>query len=278
MGLGLAAHPSFDAVVATLKSAHGGTNSSDPIFLDLGCCVGQDMRSLVYADVPGSRLVGVDIDATYLDIGYELFRDRNKLGAQFIVADIFTLEYSEPPSSNPNGLTPLIGRVSTLWASAFLHLWRLSGQKTVCRKILLLMRDEPGVRILGRQAGSKIPAEVKHITNPGEGLMYRHNPETLKKMWCEILDASEDQSTGVLRSARYGSWRIHSFFEGDGSAEAQEQKKKTMKNRKTDLEWLTKVVIDSEGTDAQQGKGEGAENTRDGNKMYFLFWEIERIG
>ena len=276
MGLGLAAHPSFDAVVTALKSPDGSLDKSDPIFLDLGCCVGQDIRSLVHAEVPDTRLVGVDIDHAFLDIVYELFRDRNRLRSQFIVADIFTLEHPEPPSSNPNGLSPLVGQVSILWASAFLHLWNLSGQKTVCRKILLLMRNEPGVRILGRQAGSKVPTQVKHLTNPGEGLMYRHNSETFKKMWCEILDASEDQNSGILRSTRYGNWRVHSFFEGDDSAEAQEQKKKLLKNRKTDLDWLKKVIVDSEAADARKGEGHG-EDVRSEDKMYFLFWEVERI-
>lgn len=60
--------------------------------MDLGCCVGQDTRSLSYAGVPGSRILGVDLERSFVDIGYDLFRDKDRLGAQFVQADIMKLE------------------------------------------------------------------------------------------------------------------------------------------------------------------------------------------
>ena len=57
-------------------------------FLDVGCCLGQDIRKLRFDGVPGERLFGAEINNGFIDLGYQLFRDRDTLGAKIMVADI----------------------------------------------------------------------------------------------------------------------------------------------------------------------------------------------
>ncbi|KAK4444207.1 methyltransferase, partial [Podospora aff. communis PSN243] len=47
-------------------------------FLDIGCCLGHDIRKLVFDGVPGENLTGVELRREFIDLGYELFRDRGR--------------------------------------------------------------------------------------------------------------------------------------------------------------------------------------------------------
>ena len=283
--------PSQDASTKSdFKRSISENDPSEPLFLDLGCCVGQDVRSLAYAGVSGSRLIGVELEPAFVEIGYKLFRDREKLTARFLIGDILTLEESPPspltainesqpdPFSPSKGhvLSPFVARISVIWVSAFLHLWDLQGQENVCRKILTLLHDEPGVRVLGRQVGNKTPAEIKHVTNKG-GLMYQHNPESFKGMWARVLGhKGEIEATGSLESTSHGRWEVSAWFEEDKPAQAQQQRT----DGQSDSDWLTKVAAESAGISvADAKKAKLADETGDkDSRTYFLVWEAERVG
>ncbi|MCJ1360393.1 MAG: hypothetical protein MMC33_010398 [Icmadophila ericetorum] len=290
MSLGLAAHPSFGALVSILKTSDATESkdrSSSQLLVDIGCCVGQDIRSLVYAGVPGSRIVGVDLDPAFVQLGYSLFRDKEKLGAQFLFGDLLTLNSSNETSSmatdttsspvfSSSDLSGLIGRVSIVWAAAFLHLWDLPGQIAICHKMLMLLQDKPGVRILGRQVGSRDPGLVVHITNKG-GLMYKHNPDSFRKMWDEVLGQTY-QGDGISLDRSREKWNITAWFEEDLAATDQKHQEA---GHKPDVDWLSKVATDSakatsdsaENQSPGEGKGSGGQNI----DARFLVWEVERI-
>ena len=137
--MGLAAHPSYDKILSTLRSdsvevstasvskvSHILRTPRQPLFLDLGCCVGQDIRLLAHAHVPGYRLVGADLEASFVELGYDLFRDREKLGAQFLFGDIFTLldnrDSASSSTAESHPFHSIIGCINIMWCSAFLHL------------------------------------------------------------------------------------------------------------------------------------------------------------
>lgn len=67
-----------------------GLRTGSQKFLDVGCCLGQDIRKLVYDGVPGECLVGLELEAGFIDLGYELFRDRDTLKARFISGSIIS--------------------------------------------------------------------------------------------------------------------------------------------------------------------------------------------
>ena len=57
--------------------------------MDLGCGLGQDLRVLVRDGTPAENLVGLDLMREYIDLGYELFQDRERLSSTFIAQDFF---------------------------------------------------------------------------------------------------------------------------------------------------------------------------------------------
>ena len=46
-------------------------------FCDVGCCFGQEIRHLVfYGGIDFTQLYGFDLEQEFVEMGYELFRDR----------------------------------------------------------------------------------------------------------------------------------------------------------------------------------------------------------
>ncbi|MCJ1309960.1 hypothetical protein MMC25_003621 [Agyrium rufum] len=276
-GLGLVAHPSFDALVSDLsrsvplKSENGLPNH---LFVDIGCCVGQDIRSLVYA--AGSRIVGVGLDPAFVDLGYDLFRDREKLRAKFIAGDLLTLGHSIAPLPRSNqsfvALPDLVGNASVVWAAAFLRLWDLAGQKAVCQRILLLLQDRAGAKVLGRQVGSREAGQVVHVTNKS-GLMYKHNPESFREMWDAVLTQTGHLKEDVLASEENQQrWTVKAWFEEDLAAAAQKHQEA---DQQTDSDWLSRVATESAKVpnDTENTVGSSGPNV----DARFLVWEVERI-
>lgn len=52
-------------------------------FLDLGCCFGQEIRQLVFDGAPSANTYGSDLWSDFLSIGYELFKDKDRLQTTF---------------------------------------------------------------------------------------------------------------------------------------------------------------------------------------------------
>lgn len=109
-------------------------------------------------------------------MGYRLFLDRDTLKAKFIEADI----------TDPNSvLSELDGKIDIIYAASFLHLFNYKGQIEVCKRLVKLLREKKDSLILGRQVGNINAGEYVQTTNES-GIMYRHNPESFKKMWDEV--------------------------------------------------------------------------------------------
>lgn len=150
--------------------------------LDLGCCFGQDMRLLAADGAPAENLYGVDLEPQFLDLGFELFRDREKLHnkATFMAADIF-----DPESP----LQRLNGQFDVVQTGSFLHLfgWDQSVQAAVT--IATLLKREKGVLVVGRQIGGAQPgAEESSMVKS-----YRHNADSFRKMWDEVGEKTGDR-------------------------------------------------------------------------------------
>ena len=142
------------------------------MLLDVGCCFGQDIRKLVADGAPARNLYGCDLRSGFLDLGYELFRDRGRLESRFMTADVFD-ERGE--------LRELDGRVDIVHAASFLHLFGWDDQVQVARRLVKLLRPRKGSLVLGRQVGNIKPGEF--ASRSGKGTMFRHNGESFKRMW-----------------------------------------------------------------------------------------------
>ncbi|KAH6722067.1 hypothetical protein BKA61DRAFT_701140 [Leptodontidium sp. MPI-SDFR-AT-0119] len=187
---------SYPRVLELLKS--GGK------LLDLGCCFGQDLRKLVHDGAPASSLYGADLRSEFIDLGYDLFLDRNRIGVQFLTADIF-----DPNSS----LKQLDGQMSVVYIGLLLHLFDWEGQRKACERIVGFLKPEKGVLVLGQQVGSLVACDVM---SGGERKVTRHDLASFEKLWKEVgertgsqweVRANLDEGLGVGDGTR--AWDRH---------------------------------------------------------------------
>jgi SAM-dependent methyltransferase len=167
------------------------------IFLDLGCCLGQDLRKLVYDGAPAENVWGADLEYDFLKLGYDLFRDQDRLGDKFLEADIFQEEC----------LGNLKGRVDIIHIGLFLHLWNWEWQLKACLAIVDILKQKKGATVLGQQMASIEPGAVKY----GKKELYKHDVRTFERLWKEVgektgtkweVTASMDKGLGVDKGER----------------------------------------------------------------------------
>lgn len=169
LDLSIGLHPLYPEVLQRMKSG-------SQIYLDLGCCFGQDIRRLVSDGAPSKNCYGSDLRLDFMSLGYNLFLDKDKLESKFIQGDVF-----DPDSE----LKTLDGNVDIIHAASFFHLFGLEEQKQVARRIVKLLKPRQGSLVLGRQVGNVQGGEFLHRTNPNR-MMFRHDKETWKRMWDEV--------------------------------------------------------------------------------------------
>ncbi|KAJ7871586.1 hypothetical protein B0H13DRAFT_1032531 [Mycena leptocephala] len=161
--------PAYETVLSRLQA--GG------VFLDVGCFLGGDMRRLAIDGAPSEQLHGVDI-VSHWDVGYSLYRDRDRFKAHFIEGDFLSTE-------NP-ALTALHGRVDVLSVSAVLHHWDFRQQRAAVERLVSFTAG-PGSIVLGYQVGNVEAKEVSKVFG-GAALptIYLHDPASFAKMWREV--------------------------------------------------------------------------------------------
>lgn len=138
-------------------------------FLDVGCCFGHVIRQLAVEGVPSERLYGTDLQPGFLDLGYELFRDRGKSKATFVAGDMLSEDASQ--------LKEFDGKMDIVYASAFFHLFKREGQvKAARRMVRFLNPSNPRAMIFGVNGGPKIEGWEEYVLDA----------EAWQKMWDEI--------------------------------------------------------------------------------------------
>lgn len=114
--------------------------------LDVGCCVGQVLRKLAFDGVESSRLLGTDIEPRFLDIGYDLFRDRDTFRGEFVFGDLLLHNnnsddenVNENSNDNDDPLAALDGKATFVHATSFFHLFTWDDQvRAACRIVRFL--------------------------------------------------------------------------------------------------------------------------------------------
>ena len=162
--------PLFQGVATRLK-AIGSTET----FLDVGCCLGHVVRQLIAEGVSSERLYGLDLQPRFLDLGYDLFRDRDrsKSKATFVAGDML--------QEDDERLEKLTGRVDIIYASAFFHLFEREAQIKAAKRMVRFLRPEnPRAMIFGRNEGPKIVGWEKYVLDT----------ESWRHMWGEVGEAT----------------------------------------------------------------------------------------
>lgn len=146
----------------------------------MGCCLGQDIRKLVHDGVPSENLAGVELNGGFIELGYELFRDRSTLGAKFVAANILDGE---------GAWREFEGGLDVVQLGMILHLFSWDEQVKVFEHAIQLLK--PGIKgsaIIGQATGN-----IDGLPAPSwDRSTFRHNAVTFRKL---IEDVSAKTGT-----------------------------------------------------------------------------------
>lgn len=108
-----------------------------------------------------------------MEVGYKLFRDRDRFSVHFIEANIL----SDDPA-----LVDLRGQIDIISLEHMLHMWSWKDQITAAKKVYAFTR--PGSMIVGSQVGNVNAKEVvsKVIQMP----QWRHDPASFERLWNQV--------------------------------------------------------------------------------------------
>lgn len=125
---------------------------------------------------PLKNLIGIDLRREFLDLGYELFRDRETLTSKFFAGNILAGETS---------YESLDGKVDIIHIASFFHLFSLPTQIQIAKRLVKMVRPVSGSLILGRQSGNVKPGEFKHggLTQAG---IWRHDVHSWEEIWAIV--------------------------------------------------------------------------------------------
>lgn len=177
MHLWIVHHPEYENILRRLKSGE--------TLLDTGCLFGQALRKLVQDGAPSENLTGVDIHPESIDLGYELFCDRDRFRGRFVAEDLL--------SSPPSPLDRLDGSFDIILASSYIHLYGWDDQVRICERLVRFFRpDAEDTMIVGRQLAKKNPLGLaawrERQARAGVDMdrSYHHNVESFQALWDEV--------------------------------------------------------------------------------------------
>ncbi|KAL1892635.1 hypothetical protein Sste5346_006920 [Sporothrix stenoceras] len=152
----------------------------DARFLDIGCCLGQDLRKLIYDGAPPERVAGAELNGAFIDLGYELFKDKKALAGK---TPIVSANILEDPSSPSSPLYSLAGTFSAVQLGMLLHLFTWEEQITAFRYTLSLLRGNTGDRIFGQATGHLDGTPTASVSARAT---FKHNADTFTKLVTEF--------------------------------------------------------------------------------------------
>ncbi|KAK0649516.1 hypothetical protein B0T16DRAFT_492134 [Cercophora newfieldiana] len=163
LDLYITTHPAYPELLARTKAG--------AVLLDAACCVGQALRQLAFDGAPQENLRGFDLRRDFIELGYDLFRDRDTFRVPFATGDAL-----DPADK---GLSGLDGTVDIIHAAAFFHLFGWDEQVRLGERLVRFFKEgiENAV-VLGRQVGTPEPG--------GERGRYLHNEGSMQRLWDEI--------------------------------------------------------------------------------------------
>ena len=102
------------------------------------------MRRLVFDEAPSGQLSGVDL-VSHWDVGFEMFRDRDKFQVTFFLDDIL----------HPDKITVRKGTFDVIALSLVLHQWTFDEQVAALKNVVDL--SAPNMTVAGLQVGNYRP-------------------------------------------------------------------------------------------------------------------------
>ncbi|KAL7284160.1 hypothetical protein ACG7TL_001441 [Trametes sanguinea] len=172
----------------------------DTLFLDLGCCMGTDVRKLVYDGYPAEHVFGCDLRPEFIELGYELFGDADRCPIRFFTSNVFDLpKTTEPASSNVsvsdpstvNDLIQLRGALTHIYTGALFHLFTEEVQYSLALRLVTLLRRSPGAIVFGRHQGLREEGVIND--QYGRRDRYGHSEKSWPQMWKRVFAEAEGE-------------------------------------------------------------------------------------
>ncbi|KIJ16063.1 hypothetical protein PAXINDRAFT_76139 [Paxillus involutus ATCC 200175] len=178
-----------------------GLTRKGAILLDIGCCVGTDIRKAVADGFPAERTIGSDLHPEFGDLAHKLFRTTPEtFPGHFIPGDAFdpailsvvqpfeaVPDSPEPELKTLTSLNPLHGRISVIHASNFFHLFSESRQLHLAHALAGLLSPEPGSIICGGNWGLPEKGLVVESFFGSFMEVFCHSPQTWTEMWDGVV-------------------------------------------------------------------------------------------
>ena len=169
--LSISQQPCYPRILSFLKESQ-----SQHTLLDLGCCFAQDIRKLVHDGVPPESLYACDLLQSFLDLSYDLFKDRDTLKGHLFTANAL---------EDDGALDRMMGKFDVVYTTSFLHLFNWDDQVKVYKRIIHVLKPRRGSLVFGRQTGNLMGGEVcNRAAIKKEGTMiWRHDVDSFTRLW-----------------------------------------------------------------------------------------------
>ncbi|KAF8847818.1 hypothetical protein BDZ45DRAFT_606858 [Acephala macrosclerotiorum] len=154
--------------------------------LDVGCCFAHVLRQLTADGVPSENLTGTDLQPDFIELGYELFRDKDTLsrGAWFEMPDHFGT--GDILDAGDENLASMDEKFDIVHASSFFHLFSWDDQVKVRERIIKFLKPgQEKALMLGRQIGTREPPSREEYRKQPEKRCL-HDLESWRGLWNEI--------------------------------------------------------------------------------------------
>ncbi|KAI0322175.1 hypothetical protein OF83DRAFT_1167835 [Amylostereum chailletii] len=174
-----------------------GAEREGAIYLDLGCCFGNDPRKAIADGYPAQNVVASDLYQAFWDLGQNLFKTTSETyPVTFVAGDAFDPAHLEtvppftiasPPTtprpilSELKSLNPLRGHVSAIHTSSFFHLFDENGQQRLAHAVAGLLSPEPGSMIFGQHSG--LPQKGFRMSSFLAREGFAHGPDSWRELW-----------------------------------------------------------------------------------------------
>jgi hypothetical protein len=131
-------------------------------------------------------VAGAELEPAFIRLGYELFRD-SPAQVAMVQADILApLGGNDGEGEEEEGRPPLArfrGKLSVVQLGMILHLFTWEEQLTAFENAVALLRDEPGVLLIGQATGNLDGVVTQTLTVGGANKgTCKHNVESFKRL------------------------------------------------------------------------------------------------
>ncbi|KAH7890451.1 hypothetical protein F5I97DRAFT_1972805 [Phlebopus sp. FC_14] len=194
VSLYMSENDAYDRILELAQEAD--QSGGECLFLDIGCCMGTDLRHLVLSGFPAGSVIGCDVREEFIELGYKLYGDRDICKIPFFVGDVFDIvlapgfavsDVANVPLTSVSSLDQLRGRVKYIYSGALFHLFDEGTQEAIARRLSTLLNIQEGsgkAVVFGRHSAK---AEEGMIDDTMKRVRYAHSPASWERMWKRVL-------------------------------------------------------------------------------------------